>query len=221
MQVTDLKIETYRWSRPKPIRNGRYVYSTSGLDVVKVETDEDVTGIGFFGGVHEAQGIGMSILEYLKQYVIGQDPFNTERIWDNMWQPKLIGRRGITTRVISGIDIAMWDIKGKVANRLVYKMLGGYTNEVPVYIAGGYYQEGKGPQELAVEMQENMSMGAQAIKMKIGAASVKEDVERVRVVRETIGSEVKLMVDANCAYRYYEAIEIARKIEKNDVFGFE
>lgn len=221
MKVTDVKVETYRWKRHKPIRNGRYVYPNSGLDVIKVETDEGITGIGLSGGVQEAEEIGRSILGHLKQYVIGQDPFDTERVWDDMWQPKLVGRRGITTRVISGIDIALWDIKGKVANRPVHKLLGGFADKVPVYIAGGYYEEGKGLEDLATEMETAVSMGAKAIKMKIGGAPINEDVERVRVVRDAVGPEVKLMVDANCAYRYYEAIEIARKMEKYDVFWFE
>ena len=138
-----------------------------------------------------------------------------------MWQPKLVGRRGITTRVISGIDIALWDIRGKVANRPVYKMLGGFADKVPVYIAGGYYEEGKGLEDLAAEMEAAVSMGARAVKMKVGGAPVNEDVERVRVAREAVGPEVKLMVDANCAYRYYEAIALARKIEPYDIFWFE
>ncbi|MDP6402032.1 MAG: mandelate racemase/muconate lactonizing enzyme family protein [SAR202 cluster bacterium] len=221
MKVTDVKVETYRWKRHKPIRNGRYVYPNSGLDVIKVETDEGITGIGLSGGVQEAEEIGRSILGHLKQYVIDQDPFDTERVWDDMWQPKLVGRRGITTRVISGIDIALWDIKGKVANRPVHKLLGGFADKVPVYIAGGYYEEGKGLEDLATEMETAVSMGAKAIKMKIGGAPINEDVERVRVVRDAVGPEVKLMVDANCAYRYYEAIEIARKMEKYDIFWFE
>ena len=221
MKVTDVRMETYRWDRATPIRNGRYVYATAGISVVKVETDEGVTGLGLSGGVQGAEEIGTSILNHLKQVVIGQDPFDTERIWDDMWQPKLVGRRGITTRVISGIDIAMWDIKGKVANRPVYKLLGGFTNRVPVYIAGGYYEEGKGLKELAAETEESVSTGARAIKMKIGGATINEDVERVRVVRQAAGPDVKLMVDANCAYRYYEAIEIARKMEKYDIFWFE
>ena len=221
MKVTDVKMETYRWKRSKPIRNGRYVYPTAGLDVIKVETDEGITGLGLSGAVQEAEDIGRSILAHLKQYVIGQDPFDTERVWDDMWQPKLIGRRGITTRVISGIDIALWDIKGKFANVPVYKMLGGFADKVPVYIAGGYYEEGKGLEELAAEMEESVSMGARAIKMKIGGAPINEDVERVRVVREAVGPDIKVMVDANCAYRYYEAIEIARKMEKYDIFWFE
>ena len=221
MKITDVKIETYRWPRARPIRNGRYVYTTAGLNVVKIETDEGVTGLGMGGGVTESEEIFRSIGEHLKQTVIGQDPFDTERVWDDMWQPKLVGRRGLTTRVISAIDIALWDIKGKVAGRPVYKLLGGFADKVPVYIAGGYYEEGKGLEELAAEMKESVSMGARAIKMKIGGALINEDVERVRVVREAVGPDVQVMVDANCAYRYYEAIQIARKMEKYDVFWFE
>ena len=64
-------------------------------------------------------------------------------------------------------------------------------------------------------------MGARAIKMKVGGATINEDVERVRVVREAVGPDVKVMMDANCAYRVYEAIELARKVEKYDLFWFE
>ena len=221
MKVTEVTMETYRWPRAKPIRNGRYVYATSGLDVVKINTDEGVSGIGLSGAVQEAEEVGRTILAHLKQYVIGQDPFDTERVWDDMWQPKLVGRRGITTRVISGIDIALWDIRGKVADRPVYKMLGGFTDKVPVYIAGGYYEEGKGLEDLASEMEAAVSMGARAVKMKVGGAAINEDVERVRVARQAVGPDVKLMVDANCAYRFYEAIELARKIETYEIFWFE
>ena len=221
MRITDVRMETYRWPRAKPIRNGRYVYPTAGLDVIRIDTDEGISGVGLCGGVEQAEEIGRSILNHLRMYVVGQDPFDTEKIWEEMWQPKLLGRRGVTTRVISGIDIALWDIKGKVCGLPVYKMLGGFTNSVPVYIAGGYYEEGKGLEELASEMEESVAMGTSAIKMKIGGAPISDDVERVRVVREVIGPTVKLMVDANCAYRYYEAIDIARKIERHDIYWFE
>ncbi len=214
-------METYRWKRNPPIRNGMYVYDTAGLNVVRVKTDEGVEGIGLAGGVQGAEEIGAAILEHFAQVVVGQDPFDTERIWDDLWQPKLIGRRGITTRVISGVDIALCDLKGKATGLPVYKLLGGFTNKVPVYIAGGYYEEGKGLEELAAEMMANVEMGARAVKMKIGGAPINEDVERVRVAREAVGADVKLMVDANCAYSHYEAQEIARKMEPLDVFWFE
>lgn len=221
MKITEVRTEIYRWKRNSPIRNGKYVYSDSGLNVIKIDTDEGITGIGFAGGLTDDGGIISSIVNQFRQIVIGRDPFHTERIWDDMWQPKLVGRRGITTRVISAIDIALWDIKGKAFNIPVFKLLGAFNDTVPVYVAGGYYEEGKGLAELSSEMEDSVSMGARAIKMKIGGASINDDVERVRVVRQTIGPEVKLMVDANCAYRYYEAIEIAKKMEKYDVYWFE
>jgi D-arabinonate dehydratase len=223
MKITEISAECYSWPRAKPIRNGKYTYTHGGINVVKVKTDEGITGIGLGGGGSTNAGVQtfVGLVEGFKPALIGEDPLDVERIWANMWVPKLIGRRGLSTRVISAIDIALWDLKGKLCNLPVYKLLGGYTNKIPTYIAGGYYQEGKGLRELAQEMEQNVAMGARAVKMKIGGVSINEDVERVRVAREAVGSEVKLLVDANNAYRYYEAIEIARKIEKYDIFWFE
>jgi L-alanine-DL-glutamate epimerase-like enolase superfamily enzyme len=92
---------------------------------------------------------------------------------------------------------------------------------VPAYIAGGYYAEGKDLNELAEEMQEYVSWGAKAVKMKIGAIPLKEDAKRVKAVREAIGPDVKLLLDANCAYRYYEAIQFAKLVEEYEPFWFE
>jgi L-alanine-DL-glutamate epimerase-like enolase superfamily enzyme len=224
VKIVDVSLEAYRWPRKKPIRNGKYTYKDSGIGVVKVKTDEGLEGLGLGAGGANIPGgeqLSKATVEAFKPAIIGQDPWNVERMWADMWLPKLVGRRGLTTRVISAIDIALWDLRGKMAGVPVYKLLGGYADSVPAYIAGGYYEEGKGLKELAQEMEQNLKMGATGIKMKIGGVSINEDVERVRVVRETIGPNVKLLTDANNAYRYYEAIEIARKMEKYDVFWFE
>lgn len=221
MKITDVTLESYRWPRPKPIRNGKYTYTHAALNAVLVHTDEGVTGLGLGGSMMVNEDIARSVLVGLKEQLIGEDPFDNEKMWDVMWKPKLIGRRGLTTRVISAIDIAIWDLKGKICGQPLYKLLGGFTTKLPTYIAGGYYEEGKGLKELAREMEDNVAMGARAVKMKIGGMPINMDVERVRVAREAVGPEVKLLVDANNAYRYYEAIEIARKIEKYDIFWFE
>ena len=221
MKITDMRMEVYRWKRDKPIRNGLYVYSEAGLNVIRIETDEGITGLGLGGGANDDGQIGVSIANHFKQVVIGRDPFDNEFIWDALWQPKLVGRRGMTTHVISAIDIALWDIKGKACGRPLHKLLGGFSDSVPVYVAGGYYEEGKGLEELAAEMSQSVELGATAVKMKIGGASIAEDVERVRLVRETLGPDIKLMVDANCAYRFYDAINIARKMERYDISWFE
>ena len=222
MQITDVRLEMFKWPREVPITNGLYTYTHNLLNIVVVETDDpNITGIGLAGGIEASPEVGEAFVGHFKKMLVGMDPLDNERIWREMWRPKLVGRRGISTRILGGIDIALWDIKGKVAGLPVYKLLGGYTDRVDTYVAGGYYEEGKGLKELAAEMASNVELGARAVKIKVGAVPINEDIERVRVCRETIGPDVRLMVDANNAYRHYEAIEFARKAEKYDIFWFE
>lgn len=217
MKITAITTEEYRWPLHKPITNGKHTYTHKSLALVKIETDAGVTGIGLGAG----GDIGRATVERLQDELIGEDPIDVERLWHKMWVPKLIGRRGLTTRAISAIDIGLWDIRAKVAGLPLYKLLGGYRDRVPTYVAGGYYEEGKGLKELAEEMVTSVEMGARAVKMKVGALSIQEDVERVKTVRAAIGPDVKLLVDANCAYRFYEAIRFAKRIEEYDIFWFE
>lgn len=223
MKITDIQLLQYRWERGAPIRNGMHTYTHSGLNLVQIHSDDGHIGLGW---AHKPQTAGMALvaqglLEHFKPLLIGQDPFNYRRIWHALWAPKLVGRRGVTTRFISAIDIALWDLMGKATGKSAHKLLGGFRNRVPAYIAGGYYEEGKGLAGLAAEMQANLELGAKAVKMKIGGASIREDIERVRVARETVGDGVKLMVDANCAYSLREAIQIAERMEPYDIFWFE
>src|ERR671922_617710 len=185
MRITSITTEEFRWPRHTPIRNGKHTYTHSGLGIVNIETDAGITGIGLGGtGL-----VGQATIESLKHELIGEDPIDVERLWHRMWVPKLIGRRGLTTRAISAIDIGLWDIRAKVARMPLYKLLGGYRDRVPTYVAGGYYEEGKGLRELAQEMIDNVEMGARAVKMKIGAVPIREDAERVKAVREAIGPD--------------------------------
>ena len=215
-------MEIFKWPREKPITNGLYTYTHNVLNIVVIETDdESVTGIDLSGGIDVTPEVASVVCAHFKKVLIGMDPLDNEKIWHEMWRPKLVGRRGVTTRVISGIDIALWDIKGKQAGMPLYKLLGGFTDKVDTYIAGGYYEKGKGLVELAEEMRQNVEIGVRAVKIKVGALPINKDVERVKICREAVGPDVKLMVDANNAYRHYKAIEFARKTEKYDLFWFE
>src|SRR5216684_5065725 len=217
MKITAITMQEYRWPRAKPITNGKHTYTHVDYALVKIATDAGITGIGLGHGGE----IERAIIAHLAPMLVGEDPIRVEHLWHKMWVPKLIGRRGLTTRAISAIDIGLWDIRAKVARMPLYKLLGGFRNRMPTNIAGGYYEEGKGLRELQEEMEENVKLGARAIKMKVGGVPMREDVARVKAVREAIGPEVKLLVDANCAYRSYEAIQFATQIEEFDIFWFE
>ena len=223
MKITDVTVDCYSWQKPKPISNGKYTYTANVLNLINVQTDEGVTGLGWGGGTAATRpgAVSEALVDHFKQALIGEDPFNYRRIWENMWLPKIVGRRGMSTHVISAIDIALWDLMGKTLGKSVHKLLGGFTDRIPTYIAGGYYEEGKGLKELAQEMEENLKLGAKAVKMKVGGVAINEDVKRIEVVRDAIGPDIKLLVDANNAYASYEAIEIARKMEQYDIFWFE
>jgi L-alanine-DL-glutamate epimerase-like enolase superfamily enzyme len=217
MKITRITTSIYRWKRPRPITNGLHTYAGMSLAAVKIETDEGITAIGT-GSAKQGQ---IAFLQQFASRIVGMDPLMSEALWAKNWSPKQFGRRGLETRALSVLDLALWDLKGKRAKMPVYQLLGGYRKQLRTYVAGGYYGEDKGLKELASEMESYVARGARAVKMKIGAVPIKEDVARVQAVRAAIGPDIALMVDANCAYRYYEAIELARRIEDQDIFWFE
>ncbi|QQO08836.1 mandelate racemase/muconate lactonizing enzyme family protein [Breznakiella homolactica] len=212
MKITAIETAVYQWERKIPITNGLHTYPTHTLGLIKIKTDEGIEGIGY-GKVQ--------LVKQFEEQLLGEDPLCVERIWHKLWIPKLVGRRGPTTNAISSIDIALWDIRAKAAGMPLYKLLGGAKDRIPVYIAGGYYQEGKDLPALAQEMKDYIAMGATAVKMKVGAKSISEDAKRVEAVRKAVGDEIKVMVDANCAYNLHEAIMFAKRIEEYSPYWFE
>lgn len=217
MKITEITTEEYRWPLAVPITNGLHTYPDVEFALVHIRTDEGLEGIGLGSGGE----IWRAVIRRLAPLLIGENPLNHERLWARMWVPKLVGRRGLTTRAISSIDIGLWDLKAKAAGLPLHRLLGGFRDAVPTYVAGGYYKPGEGLRHLAEELEATVRMGARAVKMKVGALAPREDAERVRVAREAIGPDIKLMVDANCAYRWYSAVQFADLAEKHDIFWFE
>jgi len=221
MGITEATVSLHRVTRERPIRNGLYTYTTSGTALVRLRTDEGVEGIGWAGAQEGPDRALFEAARALAPMAVGLEPWQVERLWERMYQPKLVGRRGLSTRAMAAIDIAMWDAAGKSVGVPLHKLLGGHRDRVPAYLAGGYYLPGKGLPELAQEMREKVSAGARFVKMKIGGAPMREDAARVRAVREAVGPEVEIMVDANNAYSPLEAIRIARRIEEYEPYWFE
>jgi len=217
IKITSVSVADYEWKRERAITNGLHTYETSDMSVITIETDAGITGYGIGRprpGEKEFRAQFLSTL-------VGKDPTMTEAIWAALWSPKMSGRRGYETRALSSIDIALWDIKAKLANMPLYKLLGGYRKEIPIYIAGGYYATGKDHSELQAEMASYVALGAMAVKMKVGALPIKEDIARIKAVREAIGPDIGLLMDANCAYRAYEAIQFAKRAEEYEPYWFE
>jgi len=217
MIITDCTVRSYSAKHSTPIANGKYSYASTDIVFISINTDVGVEGHGW---AHGAKVVVDTLLS-LKDRIIGEDPFNVERIWEKMYLPKVYGRKGFETRAISAVDIALWDIKGKSSGRSVGQLLGGFRDTVPAYIAGGYYEMGKDYTGLRKEMEVNLASGAKAVKMKIGGAALDKDIERIDVVREVVGNDVKILVDANNVYNRIDALKMGRELDKRDIYWFE
>lgn len=175
----------------------------------EILTDAGITGITPYN-------ISPEMLALLKPAVIGEDPMNIQRIWDQMyWRCFNQGRKGLPIIAMSRIDIGLWDIIGKHLKTPVYKLLGGFRDRVPGYGSGGGISLSK--EELVSEQMGWVAEGFKAVKMKLGRRDPREDIERVKAVRAAIGPDIDLMVDANNGWSVNTATRMAKRLEHFDV----
>lgn len=162
-------------------------------------------------------------VEFLTPLVLGEDPLQVETIWNKMHLRVLdYARRGVLVAAISAIDIALWDLRGKLLAQPVSVLLGGRRREqVQVYATGLYFTESDDlAAKLAAEAQGYVAQGFRAVKMKVGLG-VETDLRHVRAVRGAIGADTALMADANHGYSLSEAVSFARQIEPLNISFFE
>ena len=211
--------ETWKWSGGQCI--GR------NLVLVKVKTDEGIEGYGEVG--EEAflpQSVKKIVEEQFSLMLIGEDPFNIEKIWHKMYmRSNHWGRKGLIIPIISGIDIALWDLVAKYLKQPLYKILGGACRDkIRVYASTG--QE-KPIKEIVEQVLMYKDMGFTAIKVRIGSHSdLDHDVELISEIRKAIGTKIDLMADAGQSYNDnpwtdFTAINVAKKLERFDLFWLE
>ena len=190
-----------------------------------VSTDNGIQGLGeAFYYATPAKIVAHLISDGYAPLLIGRDPLDNAVIWDFLYNwTRDQGMKGLLISALSAIDIALWDIKGKALGLPVYKLLGGaYRNKAHVY-ATGLYQPQNVPSiedALAEEALGYKEDGFFAMKLKVGYG-IETDMRYVKAVREAIGNDIVLMVDANHAYNAVEAIRLAKEMEKYDVYWLE
>lgn len=220
MKITDVKVTGLSYRLEKPIYSAYHYIPTRDCIIVEVFTDEGLVGIGEAGYAGGPVQSTMAVLEKeLAPMVIGEDPQAIEKIWNKIYLTSIAhGRRGIIMHAISGLDIALWDLAGKIAGMPTYRLLGYFRDKVPAYASGGFYSEGKGVTELAAEASSGVAEGFKAFKMKIGRLpSIKDDMKRVQAVRDALGPDIGLMVDANSIWDVPTALKWIKPLEELDV----
>lgn len=223
MKITDVITHQLLVNVDEPFTSSRgWFYKTKGALVVEIVTDEGIIG---WGDCYGPAAVNKAIVDtVLRASLIGRDPFDVEVIWEELYNKvKDYGLTGMTISAISGVDIALWDIVGKAVGKPIHKLIGGaFRTELQAYATGLYFKDMDRLNEQAVaEARGYVDQGFKAIKMKIGLGSQTKDIDRVAAVRDAIGNDIQLMVDANHCFTVPQAINIGRELEKLGVHWFE
>jgi L-alanine-DL-glutamate epimerase-like enolase superfamily enzyme len=198
-----------------------------GYTLVRVECTDDSYGLGIVqhGGSRFTTIPSEAIRGLFAPLVAGDDPHRTEGIWADLYQDALhSGRHGAVMRALSAVDIALWDRNARAAGLPLWQYLGAArTDSVPAYASGGYYYRDGTLDDLVAEVRANVDRGYRAFKMKVGGASVGQDAERIRLVREVVGDDAPLLLDANNRWKddLPAAVRAVRAWERYDPYWIE
>lgn len=196
---------------------------TIGYTIVRITTEQGLEGFGVT--YHEVGGEAIKTLidHDMAPKLIGRDPLENEVIWQEFFHYfRGVGRKGLMFCALSAVDIALWDLKGKILNLPIYKLLGGNKNKIPVYGSGGWtsYED----DQLVEEMQQIVSRGYQMIKFKVGVeggTNLRRDILRVQKVREAVGPEIRILLDANNCWDAATAVTFANRVKEYDIMFLE
>lgn len=190
--------------------------------LVEIMDDEGHSGIGEAVATMAPQ-INAEIIErLLKPILIGANPLDIEVLWQKMYHLNRLNgySRGFMMEAISGVDIALWDLAGKILNQPVYQLLGGaFRKEIQTYASPVPIIDSM---SAAVSIAEGFAQdGFKAIKVKIGYPDLKTDIEVVTAIRKAVGDDIEIMLDANGKYDNFTALTVARRLRDLNIFWLE
>lgn len=220
MKIKSIECFVLRDKLKKSFYFSQWEYSERRICIIKITSD---TGHIGWGEGYGPAGIIRAGIEHITPFILGLNPLQTETIWSIMYRRTMdFSRSGVLVSAISAIDVALWDLKGKILEQPVHLLLGGKKRDSIVPYATGMYftQCDNMAKTLALEAKHYADLGYKAMKIKVGL-TLEEDIEHVRMIREAIGPDIKLMMDANHAYNLREAIELAKAVEQYNISWFE
>jgi len=218
LKITDVKATLHRIPVSAPLLKEKLL---TPILFTTVETDQGVAGYGL---TRTPQRFGAKefINREVAPFLRGKNPLETERVWNELYKqfnPR--AQTGMWSSAVSAIDIALWDIKGKHYKEPVWRLLGGAQNPVQAYVTFGLKQYTK--EQLVEVAKQLVAQGEKRLKMVVAVdpENPKVDADRVRAVREAVGEDVELMVDANYLFSFNRALELCKLIEPYRITWFE
>ena len=227
MKITKIISHVLGCDMPETLGYSQQYYSKRTAHIVEVQTDEGITGWGeCFGPGNVALGNKTIVEKVIQPMILGDDPMDRDVIWHKVYNLlRDHGQKGMPMQSLSGVDIALWDIAGKVANLPLHKMIGGaHRTRVDVYGYGMMLRPDESAASLADrftdEAAEIKDMGFVATKMKVGLGP-KDDVKLCQSVRRGVGDDFRFMVDANHCYTTSDAFYVGRALDELEAYWFE
>ncbi len=226
MKIASVKSHVLRYELPETLGYSQQYYTHRTAHLVEVRTDEDIVGWGECFGPGNVAIANKAIVEkVLAPMIEGADVLKRDVIWHKVYNLlRDHGQKGMPLQALSGVDIALWDIAGKVANLPVHALLGGaHRDRIPVY-GYGMMLRPEPVNELAARFQDEAAgirdAGFVATKMKIGLG-VKDDIALATAVRKSVGDDYRFMADANHCYTTSDALMVGRALDELEAYWFE
>jgi D-galactarolactone cycloisomerase len=236
LKITEIRAHALSVAYDQPRWTAHERMERDQVVLVEVRTDQGLVGYGEIAG--GPQKTICDLVAAFADVIKFMDPLGHTEIWqklfsltsprpggiggwDGMPAPLPRSQRPQVMAAIGGIDIALWDLKGKAVGLPVFRLLGGTRTEVFTYATGGYYREGEPLHRCADEFARFAADGYRAVKLKTGALSLADEVTRVRSVREAIGPDVQLMLDMNAPYDVDGCIRFANSVAPHDIVWLE
>ncbi|MFF2330264.1 MULTISPECIES: mandelate racemase/muconate lactonizing enzyme family protein [unclassified Streptomyces] len=196
-------------------RHGQYA------TLVKVHAEDGSVGIGECYGLPSPQVTATVVATVLAPLLVGQDALATTAVWDRLFKGQAAGghNRGFYLEALAGIDLALWDLRGKVAGQPVHRLLGGPVRERIDCYASPVALHGD-PEDSARQALDYVSKGFRALKVKIGRGE-RTDHAHLTAVREAVGPDIDILTDVNCAYDLDEATRVGRVLRDLDINWYE
>lgn len=222
MKIENIRILQVDLPLPKPLVTAIHKTTSVGCVLVAIETDTGVVGENYIFSLNQQRLPAFAaIIESLKPYLIGKNPMMVEQIWQQMWADlNPIGQKGMAVSAVSALDTALWDIIGKQAELPLYQLFGGCRDRVRTYASSGLWLSDSIDQLIA-EAEQFIAQGFQAMKLRVGSADIKQDVQRAAALRAAVGDDIDILTDANQSLSPRQAMTLARQLEPYDIYWLE
>tara|TARA_B100000405_G_scaffold39066_1_gene26251 strand:+ start:808 stop:1911 length:1104 start_codon:yes stop_codon:yes gene_type:complete len=215
MKIQDIKVDVFEWKGTPWKTNYRNIFGQDvNLSVIRIITDEGIEGNSFLGSSklgseHHHKGI----VDFAKELLIGRNPQDISKIWNDLWKMN----RSLSLNAIASIDIALWDINGKISNQPIHRLLGTCKEKVPVYSSTAFHENINDYVKEAITFME-----AGWTAHKIHPHGIPDiDIKICQEIRKSVDSKMKLMLDSMCAYQYEDALRVGKKIEDLNFYWYE